>query len=176
MGSGRGREGVNIALGGRRVKDGKEKEGRDSRRVLSLLLSASTGRSTHQRNSNRAFDSSRSQSSAPGWPFARSAAWAAILYAMTPAFTSSLVGSGGAGRSDGGRNAVKHGQMRSLEDTCSAQDHAAKQRGEDPLPSEARAAGLAPQAPVQPRTAPIGNASAPVWQAQVLLGGDIAQQ
>ena len=41
-----------------------------------------------QRNSNRALLSALSRSCAPGWPFARSAACAAILYAMTPSLTS----------------------------------------------------------------------------------------
>src|SRR4051794_3259433 len=46
-----------------------------------------------QRNSNRALDNASSQSCAPGWPLARSAEWAAILYVITPVFTSSRLGS-----------------------------------------------------------------------------------
>src|SRR5206468_4036013 len=42
-----------------------------------------------QRNSKRALDSASSHSWAPGWPLARSAEWAAILYVITPVFTSS---------------------------------------------------------------------------------------
>src|SRR5207244_261373 len=45
-----------------------------------------------QRNSNRALDSASSHACARGWPLARSAACAAILYAITPAFTSSRSG------------------------------------------------------------------------------------
>ena len=45
-----------------------------------------------QSNSNRAFDSASSRSRAPLRLRAMSAAWAAILYAIIPCFTSSLLG------------------------------------------------------------------------------------
>ena len=52
--------------------------------VSSWKASAVTGSSdsanwSRQRNSNRALDRASSRSWAPGWPLARSAAWAAIL-------------------------------------------------------------------------------------------------
>jgi hypothetical protein len=44
------------------------------------------------RNSKRALDNASSQSWAPGCPLARSAECAAILYVITPVFTSSRLG------------------------------------------------------------------------------------
>jgi tetratricopeptide (TPR) repeat protein len=66
--------------------------------VSSWYASAVTGSSdrlnwSRQRNSKRALLRASSHCCARGWPLARSAAWAAIRYVITPCFTSSRFGS-----------------------------------------------------------------------------------
>ena len=77
-------------------------EVRDLVRVLRQRLVVHTSRAvsgsrprlnwSSQRKSKRARDSASSRNCAAGWPLARSAACAAILYVMTPTFTSSRLG------------------------------------------------------------------------------------